>query len=443
MLPRGSRSYLLLLLLLAAAAIAAAAAVAQADPPHHSTPGQPEEKQDVLVLGGNGFMGVYAVESLVQTGRYNVAVANRNSSYSDSAERLAAAGVTTVHWDRRTTPFRDAPAMRAYFAAHPRLHAIVDFSCYTGEAARDVASFLLEAKGVHVTRYVYISSDSIYDVCAPKAQPYRPTEEGVDDTRPAAPEAQAALNAQDTYGHGKLEAEEVLRAMQPRSTWSYVFLRIPDVVGPRDTSFRWWLYQLLVKLQPRTGVPIPCVQADKDGRRLSLVYVGDVARAVVQLLARGDEDQTNVALNLAHHETWTFSEVMGSMAHALGNPQPLRFALNGTTDFPSVKKGPVSTARAQQVLPDWHPTPWAQVVAETVHYYESPSLWHDPRFAKEIQGVLRMAHQQVAKYGQEAASAWRDALRAAYGVDVASVDLSGSWIEDSVQETEEVWSSEL
>jgi len=421
-------------------------------------------KKDVLVLGGNGFMGVYAVEALMQSGRYAVTIANRNTSYFDSSERLAATGVASLHWDRRRTPFGKAPEVRAYFAARPRLHAIVDFSCYTGAAARDVATFLLEAK-VHVDWYVYISSDSIYEVCSPKTQPEKPTEEGVDDHRPPSVQVQAELNAADSYAHGKLEAEEMLRELQSASSWSYVFLRIPDVVGPRDTSYRWWLYQVMVKLQPWTQVPLPCVQVDRDGRRMSLVYVKDVARAILQVLAIDDGDQSdmsserkasvkNTALNMAHHETWTFPQIMNSIAEEVAKssaaalssqsslppspPSPLLFALNRTTDFPSVKNGPVSTLRAR-VLLGWEPTPWADVLRDTAEYFESEAVWRDARFVKEREAVLRMALQQVAKYGKE--EDFLEAVRDVYGLDVSSLDLRDARWESDVIVEDATWTA--
>lgn len=205
----------------------------------------------MLVLGGNGFIGSHTVEALVHAG-YTVAVANRNSSYFDSAARLRGLGVTALRWDRRRTPVAQAEELTAYLTAHPRLRGIVDFSCYDGAAAEDIAAYLAAQRqlqhGLHVDFYVYVSTDSVYEVCAPKADPGSPTTEGRDDRRPADAAARATLNALDPYGHGKLEAEEVFRAWQPRSSWAWVFLRVPDVVGPRDTSYRWWLYQLLIKV---------------------------------------------------------------------------------------------------------------------------------------------------------------------------------------------------
>lgn len=89
-------------------------------------------------------------------------------------------------------------------------------------------------------------------------------------------------------------------------------------------------------------VPIPYVADDRAGRRLSLVYAADIARAVVHVLGSSPPQSSptqNLAVNLASPETWTFMEIMEAIARELDvAPRSLRYALNATTDFPSVKR---------------------------------------------------------------------------------------------------------
>lgn len=92
-------------------------------------------------------------------------------------------------------------------------------------------------------------------------------------------------------------------------------------------------------------MPIPYVPDDRAGRRLSLVYAADIAQAVLRILrappAESRSPMQNRAVNLACTESspWTFTEVMGAIAQELGVPPgSLRYALNATTDFPSVKR---------------------------------------------------------------------------------------------------------
>lgn len=206
-------------------------------------------------------------------------------------------------------------------------------------------------------------------------------------------------------------------------------------------------------------MPIPYVVDDRAGRRLSLVYAADIARAVVRVLGSSPAEGSptrNLAVNLASPETWTFMEIMGAMAQELGvAPRSLRYALNATTDFPSVKRvgkalrfwwadwrvsrvnqirvltlsiktntrqGPVSISRAQAAL-GWESTPWSQIVAETVSYFEGPAM-SDPRFHREREGVLRFAYQQCAKYGRE--QALLEAVQEVYGLDTSGFDFTGA-----------------
>lgn len=67
---------------------------------------------------------------------------------------------------------------------------------------------LLNEKGPDkVGVYVFISSDSIYEVCRGSATPRVAGEE--DDKRPESEEERNLLNEGDSYGNDKLECEEV------------------------------------------------------------------------------------------------------------------------------------------------------------------------------------------------------------------------------------------
>ena len=48
----------------------------------------------------------------------------------------------------------------------------------------------------------------------------------------------------DEYGHAKLGGEEVLVKQQAAGGFPWVSLRLADVIGPRDTTDRWWVYQV-------------------------------------------------------------------------------------------------------------------------------------------------------------------------------------------------------
>jgi len=109
------------------------------------------------------------------------------------------------------------------------------------------------------------------------------------------------LNAHHDYGHRKLEAEEELIDQRRnhsdddgRPGIPYVILRLPDVLGPRDTTYRFWLYQLWLRLAPvlpGRPVAVPPFLVDQKN---SFVFVDDVAKVVVDAVEAGPDDETFV-----------------------------------------------------------------------------------------------------------------------------------------------------
>merc|ERR1719367_2517885 len=98
--------------------------------------------------------------------------------------------------------------------------------------------------------YVYISSDSIYEVSACAAEGWSsfrrdpPVVAESVGVRPAGCLTQCRLRWADAYGHGKLEAEEVLASslVENPAAGSGVSIRLPDVIGPFDDTLRLWAY---------------------------------------------------------------------------------------------------------------------------------------------------------------------------------------------------------
>jgi len=94
-----------------------------------------------------------------------------------------------------------------------------------------------------------------------------------------------------------MEAEEELVSQRRNSHVDglpgipYVILRLPDVLGPRDTTYRFWLYQLWVRLGavlPQHPVTVPMFLLDQKN---SFVYVDDVAKVVQQAVEAEPDDE--------------------------------------------------------------------------------------------------------------------------------------------------------
>ena len=172
------------------------------------------------------------------------------------------------------------PCLSAVLVAG-RFDAVVDFSAYTARSTREATTLLRH----RAARYVHISTDSVYDVCDSEQRDAGPLRED-QAVRPADPGLRDLLATHHDYGHRKLEAEEELVAQRrdradARPGIPYVILRLPDVLGPRDTTYRFWLYQLWLRLAPRLParpVTIPTFLVDQKN---SFVFVDDVAKVVV------------------------------------------------------------------------------------------------------------------------------------------------------------------
>ena len=69
--------------------------------------------------------------------------------------------------------------------------------------------------------------------------------------------------------------------------FAYVILRLPDVIGPRDSTNRFWLYQMMLQYiaadTRRTKHEILIPKAIYS-TKTSYVYVKDVARVIQQLI---------------------------------------------------------------------------------------------------------------------------------------------------------------
>jgi len=137
---------------------------------------------------------------------------------------------------------------------------VLDFSAYDARTTRDATTLLRRKTNI----YVHISTDSVYDVCElpDTGRPVGETPGGEtpednwrdtlgpgpvreeDAVRPEDKGLRDLLSTHHDYGHRKLEAEEQL-VIQRRSNHTdgrpgipYVILRLPDVLGPRDTTYR-------------------------------------------------------------------------------------------------------------------------------------------------------------------------------------------------------------
>ncbi|CAG5124261.1 unnamed protein product [Candidula unifasciata] len=339
----------------------------------------PLKPKEILVYGGNGFIGSSTVEKLITAG-HKVTLVNRGNWYWDSGFTVRPF-VSQIKCDRMQA-VNKCTELFNYVSATNKIDAVIDFSAYHPQSVIETLD-LLDGK---VKLYIYISTDSVYEVCLKNHS--GPTLE-TDAVRPDSQEQREDFEAQESYGHRKLMCEEVLTSYQlEKNGPPYVFLRLPDVVGPRDNTYRWWIYQMWMKLRPYLEKDI-VVTAALANKPMSLVYVSDVADVIFDLVENPNPEALNQAFNLALKETPTLMELLENIRDQL-NLTNIRISTSRQPDtiqlFPSVSRGPVNISKAKTIL-HWNPTKWETVLKDTVEFYEKAI--GIPYFGRERNDIIR------------------------------------------------------
>ncbi|KAI8511206.1 hypothetical protein Bbelb_103060 [Branchiostoma belcheri] len=122
---------------------------------------QASRPRPVLVLGGTGFVGGTAVRLLIKSGEFDVTVVTRGNWPWDS-KALIQPHVRHVVCDR-TFAFglSECPAL-TLILRNTTFEAVLDFNTFSGEQMLDSVSVV---KNRVSGFYLYVSSDSVYDVC--------------------------------------------------------------------------------------------------------------------------------------------------------------------------------------------------------------------------------------------------------------------------------------
>ena len=350
---------------------------------------RPDPKKNVLVFGGNGFMGASTVERLLGA-NYSVVTVNRGNWYWDSNTRVMPY-VTHLKCDRMQSLQKCSPLQLYLWNVDSPSYfdAVIDFSAYHAFEISETLQ-LLHGK---IMKYIYISTDSVYEVCSKNHT--GPTRED-DAIRPVSKSDQELLKEKDNYGHRKLECEELLDSQsREHDGVPFVTLRLPDVVGPRDNTYRWWLYQLWIKLNDYLDRALS-VPHRLWNQPVSFVYVDDVADVILNLID-SDLDIFNQAYNLACDEQPTLVHFLHTLMDEL-DEEDIRIKVDHTDEefhlFPSVNSGPLDTSKAKQVL-GWAPSSWFDVIGTTVSFYEDAMT--NKKFEAPRKDVIRTLQEHFVK----------------------------------------------
>jgi len=336
----------------------------------------------VLVLGGSTFMGRETVQALLDLPA-RVCVVNRGRSYwgtNDPSGGRAA----RVSADRRDAELFAARLDVVTERLGGRWALVADFSAYNGT---DIRTALTGLRGRFDT-YAYISSDSVYEVSSwagegwvlPEKHSREPEVDECDSARPGDSKMRKRLRKADSYGDGKLLAEEALAAglAEDSSAGRGVCLRLPDVIGPFDDTMRLWAFWHWLQVGPRNPPQVHVTPDDQARKRrrteapppaltpMAFVFSRDVARFIVNLVGRQAPvgAQRCDAVNVGCLQQPTLCEFLELLAAASGIEKPkLQETANPKAFLPSVDRPwPLCMGRLLKTY-GFEPTPLEDVLS--------------------------------------------------------------------------------
>ena len=336
------------------------------------------DRAKILSFGGNGMIGSEVLSRLLaREAGYDITVVSRGNWPFDSGERVRP-HVSAVKCDRakdaECAGLPDCDINTLHYCvdlmsvvnATDRFDYVLDFSGYEAKWVHD-AIHALKGK---VGYYVFVSTDSVYEVCEERQSDSDRSSE-LDAVRPKDADKKDKLRMSDPYGDAKLAAEEALGDQRgEEGGFPWVALRFSDVIGPRDNTFRWILYHLWIKFYHDLEIPLH-VPEGMQNVTASFTYVNDAASAIILAMDKR-EDAWNTAYNIAMEEKFTLPDMLSRMAETLKIPNTTTSGESVEGSFfiyPTVFRGPVDVSKAKLVL-GFEPTDAEKAFRETALWYE-------------------------------------------------------------------------
>ena len=232
----------------------------------------------VVVVGGAGFIGSHAVESLLEEDVGEVLVYDNltRGTRGHLEEALRDPRLSLVEGDVTHTDVLDAALRDADYVFH--LAALWLLHCY--EYPR--AAFQVNVEGTFnvleacvrnsVKKLVYSSSASVYGdaLSTPMTEDH-------------------PYNNRTFYGATKIAGEQMCRAYCERYGLDYVGLRYMNVYGPRQ-DYRGAYTSVIMKMLDRIEQVEPVIVYGDGSQTYDFVYVADVGRANVAALESAATD---------------------------------------------------------------------------------------------------------------------------------------------------------
>lgn len=182
--------------------------------------------KEILIFGGNGFVGSAVTVSLLKAG-HQITWLSRGNAYFDSDSRISQFVSKQVICDCHKSLLLECKEL---FVNETFYDVVVDCSSFKPSHIKEKLSALHKRIGY----YIFTSSETVYDASAKNHT--RPSKES-EAKRPLTPNVRLEMKNKFSYGYDKLECEEFLQR-EKKFEVPYLNVRLPLIIGPRDTSFR-------------------------------------------------------------------------------------------------------------------------------------------------------------------------------------------------------------
>lgn len=344
-----------------------------------STTPSKSSSDKVLVLGGQGLAGSATLNALLEAG-FKVSAVNDNKDYYD---------YNTLFEDKienvacmRSAGLDGCFELLEFFKSNSKVRAVVDFTS-SKQSLMEEATRVLKTLNPDV--YVFVSAAAVYDVSKDSDHPLK-EEYGV---RPEGREMQHQYSQNNKFGDNMLGAEEALVA----SGIPYVIMRCGDLIGPRDTTYRWWQYQVWAEHFDIIDSAFP-VPEDLKNLVFSMTYGEDVAQAVVSAIRK---KVSNEVYNVALEKSFTLPHLLLEMCAHFGQQSTCFADFTQSPEsyklYPSSHQGTLNIEKAKRDL-DFKPSEWETVLKETMKFYEEGR----GVFTAERDTILTRLNENIVPY---------------------------------------------
>ena len=155
--------------------------------------------------------------------------------------------------------------------------------------------------------------------------------------------------------------------------------------GEKDTTLRWWTYQIWIKLHKLLKLKVPLPKAIMN-HKFSMVYAKNLPKVILSIIEEPGKfhDQK---VNIAIKETVTLPLLLKLIGECL-NISNIEYDYDENTAwfrYPTAQRGPIDITKAE-LLFNWAPTNLKQSVMNTCRFFEDAMT--NSIYAKEKEIML-------------------------------------------------------